>query len=236
MPDFKARFGIGLMGRFDFCAGVWTTNAQVTFDGIPSSSELLCFLRVPARTGELGFLGRSSRATDFGRYFGSAVPRAPLLGFRVEEVRVRLEDPAGVSLEVLEPVSSRDALPLAARWIAALDLRVWVIVGRSTEACRCRPSTTGSSTLLLLPNPIVLDRRDCTSFGLDIYLLRSTVAFSLPSLLSLFITCAKAFSTEAKFNDCLNELLVARFAGLSAGPAFALSPSGIVRMKLKKCR
>lgn len=86
----------------------------MTLEGIPSSSELLCFLRVPARTGELGFLGSDSRATDFGRYFGSEVPGALLLGLRDEVVRVRLEDAVGVlSLEVLEPVSSRDALPLA---------------------------------------------------------------------------------------------------------------------------
>ena len=115
MPVFTARFGIGLIGRFvGFWAGVWTTKAQVTLAGITSSSELLCFLRVPARTGELGFLGRVSRAMDFGRYFGSAVPGAPLLGFSAEEVvRVRLEDAVGVSLEALEPVSSMDALPLA---------------------------------------------------------------------------------------------------------------------------
>ena len=88
---FEDLRGIGLMGRLAFSmGGECTTNAQVA---LASSSELLCFLLVPARTGDAGiaarvFLNVGSTRRDLGLYFGSAepAPTATFLGLRTEEV------------------------------------------------------------------------------------------------------------------------------------------------------
>lgn len=83
---FDDLLGIGLMGLFEFSdGGAGTLNIFGVVASL-SSSELECFLRVPARTGDFGTFSTN----DFGLYFGSAELATVLLvlGRKIDDVRV----------------------------------------------------------------------------------------------------------------------------------------------------
>lgn len=119
----EALRGIGLIGLSAF--GIVERGGRVETDELSfSSSELLCFRRVPARTGENGLFAGPSTTIDFGLYFGKPEPTV-LRGLKAGPVRLRVLACGEATLVTFIPVSSTDAPP--GRCNEELGLRARVV-------------------------------------------------------------------------------------------------------------
>lgn len=189
-----ARWGSGLIGLERFSRGdeaVFFCSFSSSF----SSSDVLDRRRVPALTGE----GRSfcvSTSIDFGRYFGSEETLLGFFGLRTLDALV-IPAACGVGGSVdLDDCSSEDVLcivPDTRRRVTVFDSGVSDLLDKGGFVSPME--ARGVAGLVFM----ALKRREL-SFAF--------LAFLLASLLSLFMTSAKALPTEARLRDCRMELLV----------------------------
>ena len=161
-----------------------------------SSSELECFLRVPAQAGDLGVLS----AKDLGLYFGRAelVTVLLVLGRKTDELRVMVACCCGEAGMVASfiPVSSTDDLGARMEELDRLD---WVMVLWSGDVtCFAGLSCTDSRTVTDLAEPIVLVR---LAWVVSFAETAPVVDFLLSFFASLFITSAIAFPTVDNVKD-----------------------------------
>lgn len=189
-----ARWGSGLIGLKRF-----STDDAVSFCSFSSSfssSEVLDRRRVPNLAGDGGNFCASTSA-DFGRYFGSEEAVLGFLGRRELDPLV-IPAACGVGGSVdLDDCSSEDVLwmvPDTRRRVTVFDSGVSALLdeGGLESPMEARGVAGFEFT--------ALKRREELSLAF--------FAFLLASLLSLFMTSAKALPTEAKFRECRMELLV----------------------------
>lgn len=181
-----------------------------------SSSDELRRLRVPVRSGETGFLGRTdSIRVDLGRYFGNAddVGAGAVLG-RSEDERF---------MEGLTPTASSTFIPMSSQAGTGLRRPDCLLVPRVMVL-------DGEASSLVCPTVGDFDFEDTVALAWGIALefmsamalrrLEESLdffrAFSLGfsrSRDSLLITSAKAFPTDVKLSECRIELRVIGLEG-----------------------
>lgn len=168
-----------------------------------SSSEVLNRLRVPARTGEGGFLVGST-ITDLGRYFGKAdeMVAEAVLERNVDE---RLEGLDGLDSVGLTPCSSEEERPCLRR--ADCLLRVMVLYeGLSSFPCEGAGDFDFWETVALVTAGLMrLRRREEDSLGFLRAVSRSRE--------SLLITSTRAFPTDVKLREWRREERVEGLVG-----------------------